>query len=78
MSAAPSSPAFEVFNPLDKLNQKIKEILETVKCARDVTEKEIGDSELKGEVEKFKVTIDQLFIELKDCTSNTNVLESFK
>lgn len=52
--------------------------MEKIKCARDVAEKEIGDSELKSEFEQFKATLDQLFGELKECSTNENKLEALK
>lgn len=80
MSADPSTPEFEelAFNPFENLGQKIKEYLNKLKCARDVVGKEVADSDLKNEFKQFESTVDQLFTELKNCSSAESKTEFFK
>lgn len=83
MSAAPStSPnaAFEdlTFNVLDKIKQKVQEVKDKIKCARDVIEKEVADSELKADFEQYKSTVDKLLGDLKNCSSEENKLDVVK
>lgn len=79
-SAAPSSQSFEelAFNPLDKINQKIKEYYQKFLCARDVIEKAVDQTEFQRDFEEFKEIVDTVMVDWKMCADTKTKKDYFK